>query len=279
MKKGVFEIQPQQWIGCRTVPDLRIGWSSMSASPVFVTAAEPLKTGKGILRIKLIPISYPTGPSEISSDLRIIHHREGYVVGVAKEFAGAEHTLILEAISFDWLERHCPTIHARMMSGWWKPETVQEGLEHRYGTNQRKILHVASSSDFPAEFKTSAMPKKHASLGMNREFSEYESYLISKGLIPKDMDDKWLIFRRDDTLFFYRSWTGICIYEVSLQMRGARIYFSHCRINRNLKQYPGKSNEYDLSMINWLVDELLLGKPSPQPIEPEFIVEEDGEED
>jgi len=148
---------------------------------------------------------------------------------------------------------------------------VQEGLEYRYGAAQRKILHVVSQRDFPSNFKLSAMPKKHASLGMNREFSEYESYLISKGLLPKGSDDKWLIFREGDKLYFHRSWTGLCIYEVHLQMRDTRIYFSSCYINRNPKQYPGTNDAYDLALINWLVDELLLSKPSPFPFDHDFI--------
>lgn len=280
MKENLFAIQPRHWFACRTVPDLRIGWSSMAASPVFVTEVEPLKTGKGILRLKLIPLLYPTGPSEIQIDLRVIHHREGYLVGVAKELAGAEHTVILEQVSFGWLEQHCPSIHNRMHSSWWKPETVQEGLDHRYGSTQRKILQVASIRDFPSEMKYFTMPKKHVNLGMNREFSEYESYLINKGVIPKDMDDKWFIFRRGDKLFFHRSWTGFCIYEVTLQMREARIYFSHCSINRNPKQYGGKNDAHDLAMINWLVNELLLRKETPMPEWPEENSEvEEAEED
>jgi len=114
MKETLFAIQPQCWIACRTIPDLQIGWSAMTASPGFVTDVQPLKTGKGILRLTLIPLLYPTGPSEIQIDLRIIHRRDDYLVGICKDFGGAERTLILETISFKWLEQHCP----RYTKGW-----------------------------------------------------------------------------------------------------------------------------------------------------------------
>lgn len=243
----------------------------MAASPVFVTEVEPLKTGKGILRLKLIPLLYPTGPSEIQIDLRVIHRREGYLVGVAKELAGAEHTLILEAISFEWLKQHCPSINSRIifLYGYLQPETAQEGLNQRYGASQLEILCVASLSDVPTNKRLYPMPEKHTSHSMNREFSEYDSYLISRGVIPKDDDDKWFIYRQGNTLFFHRSWSGFCRYEVALQMRDKRIYFSYCKINRDPKQYNCKDDSFDVAMINWLVDNLLLRKETLMPESPD----------
>ena len=47
--------------------------------------------------------------------------------------------------------------------------------------------------------------------------------------------------------------------------------WSNLNARRHPKQYPGTNDAYDLAMINWLVDELLLSKPSPFPCDDDFI--------
>jgi hypothetical protein len=106
------------------------------------------------------------------------------------------------------------------------------------------------------------MPEPYEGFPLCREYSEYESYLISKGFIPHDMDDKWLIYRQGDHLYFHRSWTGYCIYEVTLSHRENRFYLSYCRVNRDPRQHDGVNDKHDMAIIYYLVDVLLLGKPA-----------------
>src|SRR5262245_24925706 len=48
-------------------------------------------------------------------------------------------------------------------------------------------------------------------------FSPEEYTVIRRGLIPREMEDKWFIFCEDEWLSFHRSWTGFCVYRLQFQ--------------------------------------------------------------
>ena len=64
-------------------------------------------------------------------------------------------------------------------------------------------------------WKTRAMPPETAVLDYSAEYSPDEFERLSRGLIPQAMEDKWFVYLEGDVLHFHRSWTGICIYQVS----------------------------------------------------------------
>lgn len=240
----------------------------MSATPVLLTDVSPLKTGKGLLRLSLAPLLFPTGPKEIVADFRVVHHRASHLIAVASDFAGKETTCIFEDIDFQWLETNVPSIFEKVTGGWSNPETAQEGLTARFGGSLKAITSIASSKDYPGENGLSPLPEEKAYLVLNREYSEYESHLISKGAIPLQMEDKWLIYREADKLYFHRSWTGYCVYEVSLGHREGRLYLSYGYVNRNREQYSQTDNDYDTALLYYLIDVLLLDKKAQYPIPP-----------
>ncbi len=54
-------------------------------------------------------------------------------------------------------------------------------------------------------------------LQIEKILTEEEYKYMTWGLIPMSMDDKWFIYLEDDWLYFHRSWTGLCIFEVRLE--------------------------------------------------------------
>ena len=70
----------------------------------------------------------------------------------------------------------------------------------------------------PDDWKTQPLPAGHSQIDLNRTFSLDELARIKHGLIPEVMEDKWFIYWQDDGLFFYRSWTGFCIYIVDFDV-------------------------------------------------------------
>ncbi|MFQ5430684.1 MAG: hypothetical protein ACE5E1_10275, partial [Phycisphaerae bacterium] len=96
-----------------------------------------------------------------------------------------------------------------------------------------------------------------------------ETKRIRKGLIPKQMEDKWFIYWKDDVLFFHRSWTGFCIYAVRFSVEGDGCRMIEATVNRDPEQYKATSDERDAEMISYLVDVLLLRReavfPSDEP--------------
>jgi ADP-ribosyl-[dinitrogen reductase] hydrolase len=116
---------------------------------------------------------------------------------------------------------------------------------------------IAKASDW----KTEKMPDKVGNLDFRRAYSQKEFDRIKLGLIPKEMEDKWFIYYENHTLNIYRSWTGYHIYQISIQSQEDNTYkVIQTLVNRNKDQYNQQNDEYDVSLIEYLIDRLLLGK-------------------
>ncbi len=80
------------------------------------------------------------------------------------------------------------------------------------------------------------------------------------------MEDKWFMFVEDDTLYAYRSWTGYCIYQMSLVKEGDGYVVGETFANRDESQYSWKDDLYDSRLLMFLIDHLLLGAQYPLPM-------------
>ena len=101
-----------------------------------------------------------------------------------------------------------------------------------------------------SDWKTEALPKKRSTFPLDRAFSPEEMVRIRRGLVPWQMEDKWFIYWKDDTLFFHRSWTGFCIYMVRFAAAGDSYKMLEADVNRDPEQYKETSNERDAEMIS-----------------------------
>ncbi len=119
------------------------------------------------------------------------------------------------------------------------------------------------------DLRTKALPSKKTTIRLNRPFSPQEMKHIRRGLVPEQMEDKWFIYWKDDTLFFHRSWTGFSIYVVRFAVEGDSCRMIEADVNRDPEQYKETSDERDAKMISYLVDVLLLHReavfPSNEP--------------
>jgi hypothetical protein len=79
------------------------------------------------------------------------------------------------------------------------------------------------------------------------------------------MEDKWFIYWKDDTLFFHRSWTGLCLYVVRFATERDRCRMIEADVNRDPEHYKDTSDERDAEMISYLVDVLLLHQEAVFP--------------
>ena len=114
--------------------------------------------------------------------------------------------------------------------------------------------------------KVLPMPASKSRLSFNRDFTQEEYDLIALGLIPHSMDEKWLIFLEDDRLYFHRSWTGTCVYQLRLENNGGNYSVAEAWVNRDPNQYKGTDDAYDAALISFLIDNFLLGKRTPFPL-------------
>jgi hypothetical protein len=110
------------------------------------------------------------------------------------------------------------------------------------------------------------LPVQRSTLSLQRKFTEPEYERLCNGLIPDRMEDKWFIFLEDDILFLYRSWTGYCIYQLSLTRTDSTYAISRALVNRDPNQYTWVDDRYDEKLLMFLIDHLLLGEHSPLPM-------------
>jgi hypothetical protein len=80
------------------------------------------------------------------------------------------------------------------------------------------------------------------------------------------MEDKWFIFLEEDWLYFHRSWTGLCIYQIRLERNENGYIVAEALANREPGQNPQTDEKYDAALLNFLVDNFLLGERTPFPL-------------
>ena len=108
-----------------------------------------------------------------------------------------------------------------------------------------------------------ALPIQRAKLIVERTFTDKDYNRLAQGLIPSAMEDKWFIFMENGTLFFHRSWTGVCVYELHFDDRHC---INEAWVNRDSEQYRETDIEYDGKLLFFLIDNLLLGQNTPFPV-------------
>jgi hypothetical protein len=114
-----------------------------------------------------------------------------------------------------------------------------------------------------SSWKTLPLPTQRAKLNIEREFTEEDYLRLKNGLIPEVMEDKWFIFMENNVLSFHRSWTGMCIYQAHFDNQYT---ITEVWVNRDSEQYKETDDEYDERLLNFLIDNLLLGKSTPFPM-------------
>jgi hypothetical protein len=114
--------------------------------------------------------------------------------------------------------------------------------------------------------KAKPMPVQRAVLPYERTFSVEEWRKVVRGVVPRQMEDKWLVYMEDDAIFFHRSWTGACVFQVTVEQRGGEYAVRDVTVNRDDKQYNGQDAAYEASLLGFLIDALLLGKMVNFPV-------------
>jgi 8-oxo-dGTP pyrophosphatase MutT (NUDIX family) len=121
-----------------------------------------------------------------------------------------------------------------------------------------------------SDWQTQPMPVACAQLGLNRTFSADEMGKLRRGFIPEAMEEKWFVYYEDQTLFFHRSWTGVCIYQARVQELGdGGGQLISAVVNRDPEQYTATDDAHDVRLLLYLIDGILLGQFVPFPTTPD----------
>lgn len=114
-------------------------------------------------------------------------------------------------------------------------------------------------------WQTRPMPAAHKELPLDGAYSAKEYAQISLGFIPQSQEDKWFVYLADEWLYFHRSWTGSCIFQLHIAPVDDYYAADKAIVNRDPAQYRSADDEQDVRLISHLVDELLLGRFSVFP--------------
>jgi O-acetyl-ADP-ribose deacetylase (regulator of RNase III) len=115
-------------------------------------------------------------------------------------------------------------------------------------------------------WKTLPLPEGRARIAFERDLDAADHRRVAAGIVPQQMEDKWFIYLEDDWLFFHRSWTGVCVYAVRLRRVGPGSTVDEAWANRDSTQYSKADDAYDVEMLGFLIDRLLLGRMTAFPI-------------
>ncbi|MBI5593112.1 MAG: hypothetical protein HY881_21815 [Deltaproteobacteria bacterium] len=109
-------------------------------------------------------------------------------------------------------------------------------------------------------------PDIRVDLGFAESYTLEEFDRIKRGLIPREMEDKWFVFFEEPWLYFHRSWTGVCIYGARFESSANGVSVVESWVSRDTKYFKGTCTDYDRLILSFLIDAFLLGKPATFPV-------------
>ena len=104
------------------------------------------------------------------------------------------------------------------------------------------------------------MPRKRARVPLQRTFTKAEFARINKGFAPQSMDDRWFIFFEKGWLYFHRSWTGRCIFQIRFKPQKHCYAIADAWAKQDLNRYEDSNVNNKGRLISNLIDHVLLGK-------------------
>src|SRR5579883_2843476 len=115
--------------------------------------------------------------------------------------------------------------------------------------------HMSTEKATRDSWKRIPMPEKKVRLEVDQTFSQEEYERLQLGRIPQQMEDKWFIYFEDNWLFFHRSWTGYCVYQVRLEpwKEGCKIVevWANDDPNQFRSETPEKSKGLLLALLGY----------------------------
>lgn len=104
------------------------------------------------------------------------------------------------------------------------------------------------------------MPEKRKAIPFKALYTGADAENIVNGFIPRQMEDKWFIYYKDNQLYFHRSWTGICVYIVKFNVLDTGMTVSETLINNDKSQYISDDTKAELSTLLFVIECILFDR-------------------
>lgn len=118
------------------------------------------------------------------------------------------------------------------------------------------------------------MPDARKELLLDGRYTREEFVTISHGLVPQSPADKWFIYLDGEWLYMHRSASGSCIFQLQIAPDEPGYAAGVLLVNQHPSQYRSLSDEYDVALVSYLIDAVLLGRFAPFP-QPEQFAKDD----
>ncbi|MEA2063657.1 MAG: hypothetical protein U9P14_08175 [Gemmatimonadota bacterium] len=109
-------------------------------------------------------------------------------------------------------------------------------------------------------------PRWRLLAGYERDLSWAEYSRVRSGLAPSGPEDKWLIYRRGQTVYFRRSGNGTLVYKVRFAPEGGSFRAVEAHLNVGPGQLDPMPEPLERRMLDYLIDRLLLGHSAGFPV-------------
>lgn len=97
------------------------------------------------------------------------------------------------------------------------------------------------------------MPEEHTIIRTDIKIPSDAMDIIRKGHIPDAMEDHWFMYCDEEYIRYYRSWTGICIYEARYEKADDGYRLTSIIANRLPEQYSQTNDRRDYCMFMYLL--------------------------
>lgn len=100
--------------------------------------------------------------------------------------------------------------------------------------NKLKELKVLKKKLFATKDDWNLKPfsDRHVNFMLKHYLTDEQVQLLKFGYKPSGMDEKWFLYYEGGRLYFYRSWTGLCMYVVTLNANSDQQYVTAYAYNQ-----------------------------------------------
>ena len=120
------------------------------------------------------------------------------------------------------------------------------------GENPIPVKTVVATKD---SWTIMPMPEQHTTIPVGVILPENAMECVKYGHIPDAMEDHWFMYCDDNTIRYYRSWTGFCIYVAKYEKVDDGYKITDLTVNRYPEQYKCDDDKHDLALFMTLLTE------------------------
>lgn len=136
------------------------------------------------------------------------------------------------------------------------------GGSYKFDWNNIKTTEIATD----ASWKTQPIPEKTETFNLDWHLTETEMTVLSRGHMPRQMEDHWFMYYDGSAFRFYRSWSGLCIYVAKVEQDECGYRITNVTVNRDQEQYQETCIKNDKIRLEGLVQFYLCDNKPDVPL-------------